>query len=167
MTDNNPTKRPLPQTALLTRRSAFTVLAAAAALTKAAFALPASAESQFRKLEGTGIMSQTSMNQTMLNEIGRGGGLLVVAQWEAKEGKADAVVATLRRFLPQAQSEPGVKLFLIGQGKDNPAQFLFYELFANEDAFAAHQASEYFKSLIVGEALPLLSRRERQQYSLL
>ena len=91
-------------------------------------------------------MSQSSMNQSALNEIGRGG-VLVVAQWEAKEGKADAVVATLRRFLPQAQSEPGVKLFLIGQGKDNPSQFLFYELFDNDDAFVAHQASEYFKSL--------------------
>lgn len=111
-------------------------------------------------------MSQSSMNQSALNEIGRGG-VLVVAQWEAKEGKADAVVATLRRFLPQAQSEPGVKLFLIGQGKDNPSQFLFYELFDNDDAFVAHQASDYFKSLIVGEALPLLSKRERKQYSLL
>lgn len=113
-------------------------------------------------------MSQSSMNQSAVNEIGRGGGILVVAQWEAKEGKADAVVEdTLRRFLPQAQSEPGVKLFLIGQGKDNPAQFQFYELFENDDAFLAHQASEYFKSLIVGEALPLLSKRERKQYSLL
>jgi len=109
-------------------------------------------------------MSQINMNQ--VNEIGRSG-LLVVAQWEVKEGKADAVVDTLRRFLPQAQSEPGVKLFLIGQDKENPAQFLFYELFENDDAFQAHQASAYFKSLIAGEALPLLSKRERKQYSLL
>jgi quinol monooxygenase YgiN len=102
-----------------------------------------------------------------VNEIVRDGGLLVVAQWEAKEGQAEAVVAILRRFLPQAQSDPGVKLFLIGRGRDNPAQFLFYELFADEAALAAHQASEYFKSLIAGEALPLLSKRERAQYSLL
>ncbi|MGO8909576.1 MAG: putative quinol monooxygenase [Bradyrhizobium sp.] len=166
MTDNNPAKPPLCHSALFTRRSALTMLGTFVALTKAAFALPVRAQSQFRKPEGTIIMSQSSMNQSAVNEIGRGG-VLVVAQWEAKEGKADAVVATLRRFLPQAQSEPGVKLFLIGQGKDNPAQFLFYELFENDDAFVAHQASEYFKSLIVGEALPLLSKRERQQYSLL
>jgi quinol monooxygenase YgiN len=103
----------------------------------------------------------------MLSEIVRGGGLLVVAQWEAKQGQADAVVAILRRFLPQAQSDPGVKLFLISQGKDNPAQFLFYELFEDDAALAAHQASEYFKTLIAGEALPLLSKRERAQYTLL
>jgi quinol monooxygenase YgiN len=165
MTDNH-SKRPPYSSGPFTRRAALAILGASVGLTEAAFALPANGQSQFRNLEGTNIMSQSSMNQGAVSEIGRGS-LLVVAQWEAKEGKADAVVATLRRFLPQAQSEPGVKLFLIGQGKDNPAQFLFYELFENDDAFLAHQASEYFKSLIVGEALPLLSRRERQQYSLL
>ena len=47
------------------------------------------------------------------------------------------------------------------------AQFLFYELFADEAAFAAHQTTKHFKSLIAGEALPLLSKRERAQYALL
>ena len=64
-------------------------------------------------------MSQSSRNQSTVNEIVRGGGLVVVAQWEAKPGQADAVLAILHRFLPQAQSDPGVKLFLISQGKDN------------------------------------------------
>ena len=93
MTDNNETKRSLYRGVSLTRRSAFTVLGASLALTKAAFALPAKAQSQFRNLKGANIMSQISMKN--VNEIGRGG-LLVVAQWEAKEGKADAVVDTLR-----------------------------------------------------------------------
>jgi quinol monooxygenase YgiN len=132
-----------------------------------AFALPANAQSQIQKLKGVSTMSQSTMNQGTVNEIVRGGGLLVVAQWEAKQGQADAVVAILRRFLPLAQSDPGVKLFLIGQGRDNPAQFLFYELFVDDAALAAHLASEYFKTLIAGEALPLLSKRERAQYSLL
>ena len=108
-------------------------------------------------------LSQSSI----VNEVVRGGGLLVVSQWEAKEGQSEAVLAILRRFLPQAQSDPGVRLFLISRGRDNPAQFLFYELFVDDAALAAHQASEYFKSLIVREALPLLSRRERAQYFLL
>ena len=112
-------------------------------------------------------MSQSTMDQSTVNEIVRGGGLLVVAQWEAKPGQADAVAAILHRFLPQAQSDPGVKLFLIGRGRDNPAQFLFYELFVDDAALAAHLASEYFKTLIAGEALPLLVKRERAQYSLL
>ena len=95
------------------------------------------------------------------------GSLLVVAQWEAKEGEADRVADILSRFLPEAQSEPGAQLFLISRAKENPAQFLFYELFRDEAALKAHQESAYFKTYIAGQALPLLAKRERAQYVLL
>jgi len=107
------------------------------------------------------------MQQGDVNDLVRAGGLLVVAQWQAKESEAQRVAEILRRFLPRAQSEPGVKLFLIGRGKDDPAHFLFYELFLDDAAFAAHQESEHFKTLIAAEALPLLAKRERMQYRLL
>jgi quinol monooxygenase YgiN len=111
-------------------------------------------------------MSGQAMNQRTVSEA-TSGGLLVVAQWEAREGQADNVAEILRGFLPEAQSEPGVKLFLISRGKDNPAQFLFYELFCDEAAFKAHQESAHFKAYIAGEALPLLAKRERAQYGLI
>jgi quinol monooxygenase YgiN len=84
-----------------------------------------------------------------------------------KGGQADKVAEILDRFLPEAQSEPGAKLFLIARGRENPAQFLFYELFRDEAAFKAHQESAHFKTYIAGQALPLLARRERAQYALL
>jgi quinol monooxygenase YgiN len=62
-----------------------------------------------------------------LSEAIRGGEVLVIAQWEAKHEDADKVADILRRFVPHAQGEPGVELFLIGRGKNNPAEFLFYE----------------------------------------
>ena len=95
------------------------------------------------------------------------GGLLVVAQWEAREGEADRVAEILARFLPEAQREAGAQLFLISRAKENPAQFLFYELFRDEAAFKAHQESDHFKTYIAGQALPLLAKRERAQYALL
>ncbi|MGY3620786.1 putative quinol monooxygenase [Bradyrhizobium sp. USDA 10063] len=104
---------------------------------------------------------------TTVKEAVNGGGLLVVAQWEAKEGQADRIADILSRFLPEAQREPGAKLFLISRAKDNPAQFLFYELFRDEAAFKAHQESAHFKTYIASEALPLLAKRERTQYALL
>lgn len=106
-------------------------------------------------------------NKTTIADAVGGEGLLVVAQWVANEGQADNVADILDRFLPQAQSEPGVKLFLIGRNKDNPAQFLFYELFRDEAAFKAHQESLHFKTYIAGQALALLAKRERAQYALL
>ena len=79
-------------------------------------------------------MDRYAINERTIGEAVNGGGLLVVAQWEAREGQADRVADILSRFLPEAQSEPGAKLFLISRAKENPAQFLFYELFRDEAA---------------------------------
>ncbi|WP_316160548.1 putative quinol monooxygenase [Bradyrhizobium sp. SZCCHNRI20481] len=112
-------------------------------------------------------MTGYAVETKTVNEAVSGGGLLVVAQWEARAGEADRVAEILSRFLPEAQREPGAKLFLISRAKDNPAQFLFYELFRDEAAFKAHQDSDHFKTYIAGQALPLLARRERVQYELI
>jgi quinol monooxygenase YgiN len=112
-------------------------------------------------------MARYAVDEKTVNEAVSSGGLLVVAQWEAKEGQADKVADILARFLPEAQREDGAKLFLISRARENPAQFLFYELFQDEAAFKAHQESAHFKAYITGEALPLLAKRERTQYALL
>jgi quinol monooxygenase YgiN len=112
-------------------------------------------------------MDRYAVNERTISEAVAGGGLLVVAQWEAREGQADRIADILSRFLPEAQREPGAKMFLISRARENPAQFLFYELFRDEAAFKAHQESEHFKTYIAGEALPLLAKRERMQYALI
>ena len=112
-------------------------------------------------------MGQYAITDKTVSDAVAGGGLLVVAQWEAKDGEADRIADILSRFLPEAQREAGAKLFLISRAKDNPSQFLFYELFRDEAAFKAHQESAHFATYIVGQALPLLARRERAQYVLL
>lgn len=91
-------------------------------------------------------------------------GLVVTAFWEAKEGEADAVAAIAREFLPQAQKEPGVHAFQIHQSLTEPAKFFFYEVFKDEAAFAAHQQTDHFKALIVGQAVPKLANRVRTQH---
>jgi quinol monooxygenase YgiN len=147
---------------MFSRRCVLAAFGTGFALAKVAVSSPAAAALSQSQLAGASPMQQSAVNEAV-----RAGGLLVVAQWEAKQGEADKVADILRGFMPLAQREPGVKLFLIGQGKDNPAQFLFYELFADDAAFAAHQASDHFKTLIAGEALPRLAKRERAQYVLL
>lgn len=94
-------------------------------------------------------------------------GLAVSAMWEARAGEADAVADVLARFAPQARKEAGVKLFIVHRNVANPAQFLFYELFDDAAAFAMHQETPHFKALILGEGLPLLTKRERVQYTVL
>jgi quinol monooxygenase YgiN len=97
-----------------------------------------------------------------LNELNQG--LIVTAFWEARPEAIEQVANVVRRFLPQAQREPGVQAFQIHQSLTEPAKFFFYEVFRDEAAFAEHQQTEHFKTLIAGEALPLLAKRERAQH---
>jgi quinol monooxygenase YgiN len=147
-----------------TRRSTLSLLATIAAM--ANLSPLAVTQSRSEPTEGT-TMDEYATSKKTLKEVVNGDGLLVIAQWEAKEGQADAVAAILRRYLPEAQNESGTKLFLIGRGRHDPAQFLFYELFEDEAALAAHQASGNFETLITHAAIPLLCRLERSRYSLL
>jgi quinol monooxygenase YgiN len=149
----------------VTRRTAITAFGVAMMMVN----LSSSAISQSRPqpIEGATTMGQYAMSEKTLSDAVGVGGLLVVAQWEAKEGQADKVAEILRHFLPEAQNDPGAKLFLISRNKENPAQFMFYELFVDEAALKAHQESAYFKTYIAGQALPLLAKRERAQYALL
>lgn len=93
--------------------------------------------------------------------------LVVTAFWEAQPGEEEAVAALLARFAPQARQEPGVESFVIHRSRSEPVKFFFYEVFEDEAAFAAHQRTPHFKTLIAGEALPKLASRERAQYAIL
>ena len=152
-------------TMMLTRRSAIGSFAAI--MTIAGVSPWTGSQARSEQSNGGMQMKHYAMSTRTISDAINTSGLLVVAQWEAKEGQADKVAAILDGFLPEAQKDPGTKLFLIGRGKDNPAQFLFYELFQDEAAFKAHQESAYFKTYIAEQALPLLAKRERTQYALL
>jgi quinol monooxygenase YgiN len=91
-------------------------------------------------------------------------GLVVTAFWEAKPSEVETVAGIVREFLPQAQREPGVQAFQIHQSLTEPSKFFFYEVFKDEAAFAEHQQTDHFKTLILGEAVPRLARRERTQH---
>jgi quinol monooxygenase YgiN len=91
-------------------------------------------------------------------------GLVVTAFWEARPEEVDSLLDIIKRFLPQAQKEAGVLAFQIHQSTTDPTKFFFYEVFKDEDAFAAHQQADHFKTLIAGQAVPKLARRERTQH---
>ena len=91
-------------------------------------------------------------------------GLIVTAFWEAKPGEVETLTGLIKKFLPQAQREPGVQAFQIHQSTSEPHKFFFYEVFKDEAAFADHQQTDHFKTLIVGQAVPKLAKRERTQH---
>ena len=88
-----------------------------------------------------------------------GGRIALAATWQAKAGEAEAVAEILRRMANAVKSEPGTLLFWPHRSSSDDRVFFLYELFADDAAFAAHQQTEHFKTLVVGEALPKLERR--------
>jgi quinol monooxygenase YgiN len=93
--------------------------------------------------------------------------LVVTAFWQVNPGEEAAVAGLLKQFLPQAQQEPGVKEFQIHQNTARTNEFFFYEVFADDAAFAEHQQTRHFKDIIVGQAVPKLAKREREQFRLI
>jgi quinol monooxygenase YgiN len=91
--------------------------------------------------------------------------LAFTVTWEVSDGNAEKAADIIARFAPEARKEPGLELLTVNRCTENPSQFLFYEIFADPAAFAAHQETPHFKTLILEEAIPLLKRRERVQYT--
>jgi quinol monooxygenase YgiN len=104
------------------------------------------------------------MLELMKSSAPADGRLALAVTWEAKEGEAEAVAHILRRMASAVKSEPGTLLFWPHRSPSNDRVFFLYELFVDEAAFQAHQQTEHFKSLVLGQALPKLARRERVQF---
>jgi hypothetical protein len=100
----------------VTRRTAITAFGAVTMLA----GLAAISPSRSQPNEGATTMGQYAMNPETVSQAVAGGGLLVVAQWEAKEGEADRVADILRRFLPEAQNDPGRETVFDRQGTGKP-----------------------------------------------
>ncbi len=90
--------------------------------------------------------------------------LAFTVTWEVRDGEVEAAAGIIARFIPEARKEPGLELLMVNQSAAEPAKFLFYEVFKDAAAFEAHQETPHFKSLILEDALPRLSKRERVRY---
>ncbi len=92
--------------------------------------------------------------------------LVFTVAWEAKPSEVGALTEIVKRFLPLAKREPGLKVVRSHQSVSDPTKFFFYEIFEDDAAFAAHQETEHFKTMILQGALPKLAKRERIQHRL-
>jgi (4S)-4-hydroxy-5-phosphonooxypentane-2,3-dione isomerase len=66
----------------------------------------------------------------------------LVARFKAREGKAEELIAAFRPVFEQAEKEPGTLLYALHRSKDDPDLFWVSELYADDDAFAAHSGSD-------------------------
>jgi (4S)-4-hydroxy-5-phosphonooxypentane-2,3-dione isomerase len=66
----------------------------------------------------------------------------IVARVTVKEGKVDEYVAAFAPLLEQAEKEPGTLIYAVNRSKDDPHVFWTTEVYADDDAFAAHSSSD-------------------------
>ena len=64
----------------------------------------------------------------------------------------------------EARKEPGCRQFDVLVDPKDKAKVLLYEIYDDEKAFEAHQATPHFKKYL-NEAVPLLAHRERQVFT--
>jgi (4S)-4-hydroxy-5-phosphonooxypentane-2,3-dione isomerase len=77
-----------------------------------------------------------------------------------KREDVDSFVKQLLENARQARTEPGCKQFDVLVDPKDRTKMMLYEVYADEQAFEAHQQTAHFKKYIA-EAVPLLAARER------
>ncbi len=69
-----------------------------------------------------------------------------IAQYRVKPSGVDKVKRAIEEFVPYVRAnEPGTRLYLAWQQKDDPTRFVHFFIFKDEAAHAAHASSAEVK----------------------
>jgi autoinducer 2-degrading protein len=94
--------------------------------------------------------------------------LVVVAKWRTQPGQEETVRQLMRELTAAVREhEPGNVLYIAHYDPADPAHFLFYEQYADQQALEAHRDSAHYQELVVGKIVPLLAERTVSFYKLL
>ena len=86
---------------------------------------------------------------------------VVSATWTAEPGKEDVVLDAIEQLAPPSREEPGNRFYQAYQDPAEPGIFRLFEIYEDEEAYAAHGASDHFKTYALEQAIPVLANRER------
>jgi quinol monooxygenase YgiN len=74
------------------------------------------------------------------------GAYAVVAEVRAKPGKEDELRAITIPLIAEVRREPDNLLYFLHEGRGAPGHFVFYEIFASQAAFEAHNATPHVRA---------------------
>lgn len=74
------------------------------------------------------------------------GAFAVVAQVQAKPGREGELRAATTPLIQQVRSDPKNLVYFLQEDNSKPGHFFFYEVFANEEDFNAHNDAPYVKA---------------------
>ena len=90
---------------------------------------------------------------------------VVSATWIAEPGQEDVVRDAIEKLTPPSRQEPGNRFYQAYQDPAEPGVFHLFEVYDDEAAYAAHGSSEHFATYGLGQAIPVLAKRERAFYT--
>ncbi len=88
--------------------------------------------------------------------------VVLKATWIANPGAEETVLDALTRLSPLSRAEPGCRFYQAYRHPAEPRVFHIFEIYDDQDAVAAHAASEHFATYALGLAIPVLETRERE-----
>ena len=86
---------------------------------------------------------------------------VVSATWTAQPGQEGVVLDAIEKLTPPSRQEPGNSFYQAYQDPAQPSIFRLFEIYDDEEAYAAHGASDHFKEYALEQAIPVLATRER------
>jgi quinol monooxygenase YgiN len=66
----------------------------------------------------------------------------LLSRVKAKGGQGDELIAAFQPVFELVEEEPGTLLYALHRSRDDPDLFWVCELYADDDAFAAHRTSD-------------------------
>ena len=89
---------------------------------------------------------------------------VVSATWTAEPGQEAVVLDAIEKLTPISREEPGNRYYQAYADPAEPGVFRLFEVYDDEEAYAAHGASAHFKEFGWEQAIPVLAKRERAFY---
>ncbi len=84
--------------------------------------------------------------------------IVLAVTWVAEPGNENEVRRVFGKLAEASRKEPGCRMYVVHQHRDNPLRFLVYEQYDDEAALQAHRDSPHFQTYAMQE-LPALGRR--------
>jgi len=87
----------------------------------------------------------------------------LIARWTVPAEHRETVLEGLTRMSAAvAANEPGCLMYHSNISNDDPNVIVLYERYVDEAALSAHREADHFKTIVEGEIVPLLVKRERE-----
>lgn len=74
--------------------------------------------------------------------------ITVLYRVKMKPGKEDEALAAFRGMVEKAEAkEPGTVAYVLHRLQDDPSELVFYEVYADDEAFKNHMGTEHMKAM--------------------